>query len=275
MGLKVTIIGCGYVGMAVARQWRESGHEILATTTTRDRVAELEKVAQQVAIVRGDDLDALRSVVRDRDVVLLSVGARHPNTYRETYLDTAKNLVTVLQDAPGVKQVIYTGSYSVYGDKKGQWVDETAPIAPIDDKDKILFETERVLLGVARDRVKTCVLRLGGIYGPDREIVKIFGRVAGTTRPGTGQEWSNWIHLQDIVAAIAFVCEQRCEGIYNLVNDVPLPLGELLDRLCELHGLATVSWDPSRPSLRSHNVRVSNRKLKAAGFQLNYPETML
>jgi len=36
--------------------------------------------------------------------------------------------------------------------------------------------------------MSVCILRLGGIYGPRRELVKIFGRVAGTIRPGNGED---------------------------------------------------------------------------------------
>jgi len=42
--------------------------------------------------------------------------------------------------------------------------------------------------------MSVCILRLGGIYGPRRELVKIFGRVAGTIRPGNGEDATNWIH---------------------------------------------------------------------------------
>ena len=64
----------------------------------------------------------MREVVQNQDVVLLCVGARRRDIYKETYLDTAHNLLTALEHAPTVKQVIYTSSHSIYGDKKGEWV---------------------------------------------------------------------------------------------------------------------------------------------------------
>ncbi len=59
------------------------------------------------------------------------------------------------------------------------------------------------------------------------------------------------------------------------VNDMPLTRRELLSRLCECHGLAPVSWDPSAPQIRPYNARVSNQKLKAAGYQFIHPETVV
>jgi len=64
-------------------------------------------------------------------------------------------------------------------------VDEASPVAPAN---QILCETEQVLLSASSDDMSVCILRLGGIYGPRRELVKIFGRVAGTIRPGNGED---------------------------------------------------------------------------------------
>ena len=62
------------------------------------------------------------------------------------------------------------------------------------------------------------------------------------------------------------------QGIYNLTGDVPMKTSELMDRLFEKHGLPKISWDASLPSVRSYNARLSNRKIKAEGFELIYPE---
>lgn len=273
--MRVAIIGCGYVGKAVARHLRtQSDYLITATTTKLERLAELETVSQRSVVMRGDDEAAMRSVLQNQDAVLLSVGAANADIYEETYLGTAKTLVEALKQSPSVRQVIYTGSYSVYGDKKGEWVDENAPVTPANLNGQILAQTEQVLLSAPNPNLNVCIFRLGGIYGPGRELIKILGRSAGTTRPGAGEDFSNWIHLDDIVGAVAFAFEHQLQGIYNLVNDVPLPSRELLDRLFERHNLPKISWDASVPSLRPYNARVSNQKLKAAGYSFTHPETL-
>jgi nucleoside-diphosphate-sugar epimerase len=105
--------------------------------------------------------------------------------------------------------------------------------------------------------------------------VKIFGRVAGTTRPGDGSDATNWIHLDDIVAAIEFARSKRLQGIYNLVDDAHLTSFELIDQVCEKHGLPKVIWDSSAASVRPYNARVSNQKIKNAGYQLIHPQMMV
>jgi nucleoside-diphosphate-sugar epimerase len=273
--MNVAIIGCGYVGKTVAQYWRqELGFTVTATTTSPERVSELEAVAQRVVVVKGDDLAGLQSVLEDRDTVLLSIGAKNADVYEETYIKTAQSLVSALKQTPSVRQLIYTGSYAVYGDKNGEWVDEESPVAPANQNGQILCDTEQILLSASNEKLGVCILRLGGIHGPGRELSKIFSRVVGTTRPGNGEDTTNWIHLNDIVAAIEFARKHKLQGIYNLVDDAHLTYRELLDRVCKQHNLPNVSWDASQKSVRPYNARVSNYKLKAAGFQLSHPETI-
>ncbi|MGF1537874.1 MAG: NAD-dependent epimerase/dehydratase family protein [Elainellaceae cyanobacterium] len=267
---KATILGCGYVGQAVARRWRDQGLAVTATTTTPSRVSLLEPLAQQVALIKGSDRPALASLLQDQDLLLVSVGAPRADAYRETYLETAAALAAVFPDT-SITQVIYTGSYAVYGDRQGNWVTEADGVAPANEKGEILVKTEQTLLGLGTANRAACVLRLGGIYGPGRELVKIFGRAAGTTRPGAGEDASNWIHLDDIVAAIDFARQQRLTGLYNLVQDEPLTTKALLHHVMQTHNLDPVSWNADEPSDRPYNARVSNQKLKQAGYAFIHP----
>jgi nucleoside-diphosphate-sugar epimerase len=271
--MKVAIIGCGYVGKAIADYWRhELGFVVTATTTKPENVTTLEDYAQRVVVVKGHDPAGLQSALQDQEIVLLSVGAKNAEVYEETYLHTAQTLVSVLKQSPTVRQLIYTGSYAVYGDRDGAWVDESSAVAPANANGQILAQTEQVLLSAPNDNLKVCILRLGGIYGPGRELVKIFRRVAGTTRPGNGYDATNWVHLDDIVGAIELARSNRLQGIYNLVDDAHLTTRELLDRVCERHHLPQVIWDCSLKSVRPYNARVKNQKIKDAGYQFNHPQ---
>lgn len=269
--MNVTILGCGYVGTALAHCWRSQAvhRTITATTTTPERIAELELIADRVIVVDSQDLAGLQAVLENQQVVLISVGAKNRSNYEAAYLNTAKNLLQVLPAT--VQQLIYTGSYAVYGDHQGRWVDEETPIAPANENGEILAATERVLLSAASDRLKVCLFRVGGIYGPGRELIKIFGRTAGTTRPGDGSDASNWVHRDDIVGAIDFAVQHQLSGIYNLVQTHPVTTGELFERLMQQHQLEPITWDPTQPSTRPYNARVSNQKLRSAGYAFQHP----
>ena len=123
--------------------------------------------------------------------------------------------------------------------------------------------------------MKICLLRLGGIYRPGRELDQSIGRLAGKTLPGSGKKWVSWIHLDDIVSAVEFVRQKRCQGIYNLVNDVKLTNRELFNLICDRQQLERISWDESKSSLTTLNDRVDNSKIKAMGYELIYGNTLV
>jgi nucleoside-diphosphate-sugar epimerase len=274
------ILGCGYVGSVLADYWQEQGHFVTGTTTSRERVNSLSATISKVVLMKGDDLTAVHSLLEGQDTLVVSVAPTgfqeaDESTYETTYLTTAKNLVTALSQAPNVKQVIYLSSCSVYGDRQGEWVDETAYIDPLDRKSQVIYESEQIILQAANESQKVCVLRLGGIYGPGRELVNMFGGLAGMTMPGKGDRFINWIHRDDIIGAIEFARLNELDGVYNLVDDSQLTIKEQVKRVCSSYGLPPVHWDASKFSPPRKSLQVNNQKLKTAGYDLIHPQLLV
>jgi nucleoside-diphosphate-sugar epimerase len=267
--MKAAIIGCGYVGTAVAKHWQAQGIDVLVTTTRKERVAELSEIANRVEVLLGTERDRLQEVLRDRQVVLLCVASKRGANYTETYLSTAQTLAAALPHS-AVEQLIYTSSISVYGEFHGAWVTELMPPMPITDNGKIIEQTEATLLAANTPQRRVCVLRLGGIYGPGRTLKNIYSRAAGTTRPGKGEEATNWVHLSDIVGGIDWAKEKSLSGLYNLVQEKVLTARELIGQVCDRHNLAPVTWDERLESNRK-NVRISNAKFKSTGYSFKHP----
>ncbi|AFY93729.1 SDR family oxidoreductase [Chamaesiphon minutus] len=276
----MAILGCGYVGSAVADYWQDRGHDVTGTTTSRERIAALSEIVSKVVLMKGDNLTAVQSLLEGRDTLLVSVaptGAQVASeaAYADTYINTTKILVDALDQAPNVKQIIYLSSCSVYGDRQGAWVDETTHIDPLEHNGHVLHQAEQIILQAANQHQKVCVLRLGGIYGPDRELVSMFGGMAGMTMPGKGDRVINWIHRDDIVGAIEFARLNELEGIYNLVDDSQLTVKEQVKRVCTAYGLPQVQWDASKLSLQRKSLQVSNQKIKAAGYDFIHPQLLV
>ena len=272
--MKALIIGCGYVGSKVARLWHEAGNEVTVTTTTPSKRSTLEAIADKVVILTGDDLATLKQVLVDREVVLLSVGAKQRSLegYSKAYLETAKNVVTALKTNDSVKQLIYTSSYGILSNQNGDTVDEAISVDPATEIGQILHQTEEVLFSASEKKLNICIFRLSGIYGTGRELIKIFKGRAGTTRPGEGKDYTNWIHVDDIARAIAFAQQQQLQGIYNLTSDEVLTTKEFFQKLFQAHNLTDITWDSSQTSSRTLNLKLSNQKLKDAGFKFTHPQ---
>lgn len=257
--MKILIIGCGYVGKAIAKRWKNKGHTITATTRRPERVDELEKICNKVILIKGHIKEALAG----QDCVLLSVAPdrQHSVDYERTYLHTAKDLCEGLKENPQIKHLLYTSSISVYGDKGGKWIDESEPLTPANTSTEFLCRAEELLA-----EQPSCILRLGEIYGPGRDFTNRLNRLP--VFPGTGQNFINITHLENIVNALDFALENKLEGAYNLVEDLHITRKELYDQISKKYSLPPPKWDPTLKSLHGSNKRVNCDKIKNAGFQI-------
>jgi len=280
--MRITIVGCGDVGTALARHWCRQGiHRLTLTTTRGQRIAELEPLAERVQVLRADDRDALRQALSEAEVAVFTLapgGDRQVDeqAYASTYRGAFESLAEVLPDLPALRQIVYTGSCSVYGDAGGGWVEEDTPPNPAGEHARVLLEAEQLLLSCGGPGRQVCILRLGALYGPGRELAPRFRRLAGTTRPGAGSHHSHWIHRDDVVSAIAMAVAQRWEGLINLVDDEPLPVAQLLDQALRACGEDPVRWDPAaQQGPPPADRRIRNARLHQLGLQLRHPRLQL
>lgn len=243
--LRTVIVGCGYVGMALAHHWQ--GYDLTVTTTTGSRLAELEAVGKPF-IVDTQDEKKMRELLADADRVVVTVAPKERNY--EVYPQTAR---TICKTMPKRAHLVYTSSTSVYGDCQGEWVNEDSPLKG----NPQLVEAEELYQQLPH----VTILRLSGIYGPNRELENYGRRIAGSEQVDS---FCNWISIDDIVKAIDFVFEENIEGIYNLCVDEHPKRSELYNPMIEKMGLDPISWKEG-PTFFG-NKRVSNTKIKETGF---------
>jgi nucleoside-diphosphate-sugar epimerase len=272
----IAILGCGYVGTKLAEYWTSAGQTITVTTTSQNRITELSKITPIICIMKGDNEEMLHSLLYTQDVLVVCIAPTGNKSvdaliYEKIYLNTANAISKVIKSYPNIKQIIYISSCGVYGNHNGNWVTESTIVQPLNQKDSALYEAERVFLELNSPNLKTCVFRLGGIYGPNRELLNMIGGMSGMTLPGKGDRYINWIHLDDIVQAIEFARVKELEGIYNLVDDSYMTLKEQCQLVHSEYNLEPIYWDSSLQSKEEKSLRVSNEKLKRVGYRLKHP----
>lgn len=249
---RIAIIGCGYVGRALGETLAAAGHDVIGTTTTPARVAEIEAAGITPQIIELSQAEPLHALLGDRDAVFLTVAAgRGRRDYAEVYLNGVKNLLRAAEGT-AVRRIIYTSSTQVYGQDDGSWVDESSPTQPQSQNGRILLEAEHALLaGVAEltgdASVRATVVRLGGIHGPGRDLNKRILAAAGQAR-ADGNAFVNLIHRDDIVAALVRLLEVGFEGALNLTDGAPVTRKELYDQVIASAGLPPIRWEASDTS---------------------------
>jgi dTDP-4-dehydrorhamnose reductase len=176
--------------------------------------------------------------------------------------------------------IIYLSTIGVYGDRGGEWVDETRIPVPKHERSVARLRAEKAWLALAKDGRKTIhILRLAGIYGPGRNaLVNLKDSTA--RRIVKPDQVFNRIHVADISAAVAAAIAYDGGDIWNVADDEPAPPQDVIAYAAKLMGLApppeqaieTVELSPLARSFYDENKRASNRKLKEKlGVKLAFP----
>ncbi len=186
--------------------------------------------------------------------------------------------------APKLQWIGYLSTIAVYGDRQGDWVDESAPLAPESSRGLARIKAEEAWINLAREKgVPLDIFRLAGIYGPGRSpLDKIReGKAQRIVKPG---QVFNRIHVHDIAqAVVAAIHQDRHQPetrIFNVTDDEPAPPQDVVLYASELiqappppeiaFELAELS--PMARSFYEDNKRVRNEKLKRElGVTLRYP----
>lgn len=122
------IIGCGYLGLRLARRWREQGHHVVAAKRTPDVPAELAQLGVEVIFCDVLDPASLTKLPRADTVAhAVALDRSSGQTMRTVYVD---GLANVLRYVPRPGRFIYVSSSGVYGQAEGGWVDEDSATEP-------------------------------------------------------------------------------------------------------------------------------------------------
>lgn len=281
--MRVLIIGTGYVGLPLGAELGRHGHEVYGLRRNPAAAGELEAVGIKPLFADITKPEELAKLPREFNWVVNCVasGGGGVEDYRRVYFGGIRNviewLVPARRQGTGAPRIVYTSSTSVYGQNDGSAVDEASTTEPVAETARVLLETERVLLDAARQRnFSAMILRVAGIYGPDRGYwFKQF--VNGEARmEGKGDRILNMIHRNDVVGCVITALERGESGnIYNAVDDEPVTQFELFSWLANyLHKPMPPSAPENVEPARKRGVtnkRVLNTKLKGKlGYRFKY-----
>lgn len=278
-GVRVLIIGCGYVGLPLGAELVRQGHEVFGLR--RSAGASEELVAAGISPLAGDLTDpaVLAGLPGPFDwVVNLASSSRGGvEVYREVYLEGSRKIVDWLAASPPRKYV-YTSSTSVYGQTDGSPVEEGDAAEPTTETGGVLVETEKLLIDAARERsFPAVILRVAGIYGPRRGHLFLKYLKGEATMAADRERLINMIHLTDLVSAIIAALEKGRPGeIYNVSDDESVGQARFFGWLAETLGRelppVASAEELKRRKRGVTNKRVSNRKLKTElGVAFKFP----
>jgi nucleoside-diphosphate-sugar epimerase len=268
---RVLIAGCGYVGAALGALLDRDSHAVFGL---RRRAGALPWGVRPIEADLGIP-STLRELPPQLDFVffMAAPAGRDDALYRALYVDGLRNLQAALaEQGQQPKRIFFTSSTSVYGQKDGEWVDETSPAEPASFAGRRLLEAEALLRAGA---FPASVVRFGGIYGPRRASLVERVRTGRVVLQAEPPRYTNRIHRDD------------CAGALRHLMQLPEPLDLYLGVDCEpasedavyrwLAGVIgappprTGSPDATADPERGGSKRCRNARLLASGYEFRYP----
>jgi len=272
MNHNLTIVGCGDLGTALGRllcadtTWRGIIH---GTTTRAERFAELTSAGVTPHVLTLPDATGLRALLATTRTLLLTIAPRRGASHEETYVAGVRSTLEACRNT-GVRHILYTSATTVYGQEDGSWVDETSPTEPGSERGRALLTAEELLRASGRRLgITITVLRLTGIWGPDRGPGRMVDRWAGREHVD-GDSYLNLVHREDVITALHALVLAPYDGVLNLNDDQPTRRRDYYDPLVAARGLEPIRWIDSNPPKLGKRVRNDEIK-RQLGLELRHP----
>lgn len=282
---QVLVVGCGDVGTRALP--RLNGVRVLALTSSPQRVPVL-RAAGAVPLL--GNLDQPASVRRLAGLAqrVLHLAPPPSGSADATRRDDprTRTLVRVLARGRKPLALVYGSTSGVYGDCAGAWVDETRAVRPQTARAYRRVAAENTLRHWGRRvGVPVAVLRIPGIYAPDRE--------GGTPRErllrgspvlhANDDVYTNHVHADDLArACVRALWRAPVQRVFNVCDDTELRMGDYMDLAADLYRLprpprvtraeAAAQLSPMVLSFMGESRRLRNTRLKRElGLRLRYP----
>ncbi|HZN20753.1 MAG TPA: NAD(P)H-binding protein [Micromonosporaceae bacterium] len=283
--MRYVIVGCGAIGLELAKQWSRAGHHVVGTTSSPARLPQVAGACAEALVVPTDDATALRAAVVDADAVMLAARPRlrFASSRRDRAAEFRRTLLLVTRSvALAQPRLLLLSSFVVYGDgrpgngsgggKQGDDpIDERAPASIALEPAAQSFSTaERTVLESGRG----AVLRLPEVTGhpddlDDAALIRFTHEHLDGKVPFAADALYYRIDYRDAAAAAAFAVGRDLVGVYNAVPDavVPPTVDVVFGKLTAELGLPPVTFTGE---VRTTTRPVSSAKLRAAGFSFRY-----
>jgi nucleoside-diphosphate-sugar epimerase len=273
--MRLLVLGAGFSGRAIAREFKAAGFEVAGTTRSVDKATALAALGIQAFVYDGETIsEALAEAMKNTTHLVQSIA---PGEGGDPLFRPAAAPLGALM--PQLQWAGYLSTVGVYGDHKGAWVSEETPIHPVSARSVERVEAENHWLAYGSESgTPVSVLRLAGIYGPGRNALRNVAE--GTARRLIKKDQVfNRIRVEDIGAAALFLALGKHGGVFNITDDEPGPPQDVVAEAARLMGtemppevpFETAELSPMARSFYGENKRVSNARIRSLGFAFHYP----
>lgn len=211
---RIGLIGCGWLGTEVVKVLVDDKFDVVATTTTPDKLGEITKLgahAELLSLPFQHDEGSTATAFSCQTLVVCI-----PPQLRKGKTDYADKIRQIVQYAElgSVDKIILISSTAIYEGIIGD-VSENSTLKRNITKVDILAKSEQSVLGFNGQSI---VLRCSGLVGEDRHPGRFFKHNKKLTAPNA---YVNLVHQVDVVEQIRLLIDNSyIEGIFNVTSDM-------------------------------------------------------
>ena len=274
--INIFCFGFGQVAKTFIQKLKLENFNINLSATSRKKTHTLkfDNINYTSFQFEGDDYDIeLIKNLKKSDHILVSIPPREGTDL------VIKNFSNIIENC-NAKWITYLSATSVYGDHKGEWVNEESKTKPITSNGIDRLSAEKLWLSLnLNKKIPLQIFRLSGIYSNESNILARLksGKAKIVNRKNN---FFSRIHVEDIANILFESLSKFKPGeIYNISDDKPSSSEEVT-----LYGVKLLNMDKPKiielkdiesemlKNFYKDSKKVSNKKMKSFfEYDLKFP----
>ena len=246
--------GSGFVGTNFISKLSTDKYEIFSLDIN-DPKKNIEKINYINMDIRSKDIQSLLKKINPKTIVHLaaqasvSISARDPQLDNDINLNGSLNLFIKSINSDLEKFIFFSTGGAIYGEEIGKKFNETDPPKPLSPYgiSKLNFENYLNYFSLKKiSKSKISILRPGNIYGPwqnpdgEAGVISIFAKRMLNNETvsifGSGNEYRDYIYVDDVIEFIFNALNSDIIGTYNLSSGISTKTIEIFENISNLIG---------------------------------------
>ncbi len=263
----ISIIGCGWLGLPLAKRALVDGYNVKGSTTNPDKVQSLLNAGIDPYLVKFPTDTNLNNELFNCNYIVINIppGRSNPSVLHDYPLSVSQLMASAKSVGKAIR-IICISSTSVYG-SDNDLIDEETSETPETDSGKALLRAEEI---IKNSGINFNIFRFGGLAGPGRHPGRF---LAGRKNMPNGHQAINYLHLSDAIGSIMHLLNSNLiNTIYNVVSPIHPVKSDFYLRWAKDLGLEPPTFSESAISFKRE---ISSQKfVKETGYVFDYQDPM-
>jgi len=244
--IKISLLGCGWLGLPLAKSLLEKGFLVNGSTTSEDKISLLKAagICPFLISLGGNEIGSEMDLfLQNSAILIIAIPPKLRSESSDNFVVKIKNLLPFIENS-SVKKVLFVSSTSVYADDN-LTVTEAINPKPNTENGKQLLSTELLLQN--NKNFHTTIVRFGGLIGIDRHPIAFLSGRKNIENP---EAPINLIHQKDCIGVIKSIIEKECwNETFNAVAPFHPTRKTYYTQKAIERNLPLPEFDESKPSI--------------------------